>query len=320
VTKSKQVVRWIGALLARVWAALRREGPRAIRGIDDALLAFARWVGPALVRLEGRVDWRRVWASAWVVLIAAVVGVAGWWFPEVFPEYVANNRADRWIGWLNITNLSASVALLLIRTLPKDWTWLVRAIVWVFSGLICLYLVIVAPHEGWSFFVTPNWVWLLRFEVAWGALVYTLALITGEVTGLIDRRWQGRLRRRMPDQLTPDVILATIAEAKPIIIADGTGRIVYATNSITEVAGGPVEGLNVAALVPLRLRDRHLAGMDRFTRTGEGSLIGRVVEAPLLRRDGAETRVHLALSVADVGSRRFIIASVFPVDNEIVLA
>ena len=269
--------------------------------------------------LVRRADWRRVWAAGWVVLVAVAVGVAGWWFPEVFPEEVTNTEADRWIAWQNITNLSVSVLLLLLRTRAKDWTWLVRAIVWVFVGLICLYIFVAARHEGWSWFRTPNWMWLLRFEVAWGSLVYTLALITGEIQGLIDRRWRGRLRRRLPDSLTPDVILATIAEAKPIIIADATGRIVYATESIEDLVGRKVEGTDVVELVPLRYRSRHREGLRHYAETGEGAFIGKVIAAPLMKKDGTEVPVHLALSSADVGKDRYIVASVWRRDTELVI-
>lgn len=55
------------------------------------------------------------------------------------------------------------------------------------------------------------------------------------------------------------------------------------------------------ALVPQEYRDAHLAGLERFNRTGRGDLIdsSKVVELPALRKDG--TRIDIEFSLSRIG-------------------
>jgi PAS domain S-box-containing protein len=55
-------------------------------------------------------------------------------------------------------------------------------------------------------------------------------------------------------------------------------------------------------IIPPRLRDAHAAGLARYVATGEGPLLGKVVEITAVRSDGSEFPVELAISVIRSGS------------------
>ena len=50
-------------------------------------------------------------------------------------------------------------------------------------------------------------------------------------------------------------------------------------------------------IIPHSLRDAHARGLEHYLATGEGLLLGRVVEVMALRRDGREVPVELAVTV-----------------------
>lgn len=264
---------------------------------------------------------RRIRGAILTILAAAVVFTVGYQFPDQFPDVAESDESDRWNAWLQIVGFGGSAAILLARTLR--WTWLGRAIVWVFLGATCLYLFIVSGPEQWAFFRTRSWVWGMRSLVSFGMLAYLAALITGEVMALRDRmRFRASVSGIPSDRLAPDVILAALAAAAPIIVADESGSVLYATASIGELVGAPVstiEGRSITALMPNRYRTLHTNGLNRFIQTGESSIIGRVVRVELLRRDGEEVPIHLALATATVGGRRYFVGSLWRVDDEVNL-
>jgi PAS domain S-box-containing protein len=59
-----------------------------------------------------------------------------------------------------------------------------------------------------------------------------------------------------------------------------------------EAIGRPLADL----IVPPRLRDAHAAGLARYRATGEGPLIGKVIEITAMRSDGSEIPVELAIT------------------------
>jgi PAS domain S-box-containing protein len=104
----------------------------------------------------------------------------------------------------------------------------------------------------------------------------------------------------------PDSIFAALAAAMPIVVADETGTIRYATTSMEQLAGaGPdtLEGRTLTTLMPARYRDHHLAGVARFLKTGESRIIGKVIDVDLLRADGTEIPVSLALTASTYEDR-----------------
>ncbi|HMF60608.1 MAG TPA: PAS domain S-box protein, partial [Vicinamibacterales bacterium] len=55
-------------------------------------------------------------------------------------------------------------------------------------------------------------------------------------------------------------------------------------------------------IIPPRFRERHRAGLARYLATGEGALIGKLVEIIAIRSDGAELPVELAITAIGSGS------------------
>ena len=58
-------------------------------------------------------------------------------------------------------------------------------------------------------------------------------------------------------------------------------------------------------IIPPRLRERHRQGLARYLKTGEGPLIGKLIEIEALRRDGSEIMVALAINATRSMGRRF---------------
>src|SRR5918997_896828 len=107
-----------------------------------------------------------------------------------------------------------------------------------------------------------------------------------------------------------------------VIVADAqTGRIVLWNPAATEIFGYSVSEaleMEVAELVPERLRERHRAGLARYRETGRGPYIDsrELLELPAMRNTGEEIRIEMSLSpivpVHDVGDeeRRYALAVV----------
>src|SRR5207253_11422291 len=51
-------------------------------------------------------------------------------------------------------------------------------------------------------------------------------------------------------------------------------------------------------IIPERYRERHEQGLQRYLTTGEGPVLGQILEVEALRRDGEELPVELAISQA----------------------
>jgi len=49
-------------------------------------------------------------------------------------------------------------------------------------------------------------------------------------------------------------------------------------------------------IIPPRLRDRHRRGLERFSATGEGPILGKRIELPGMRADGTEFPVELSIT------------------------
>lgn len=62
-------------------------------------------------------------------------------------------------------------------------------------------------------------------------------------------------------------------------------------------------GTNVEMLVPPGLRERHRRGKERFLSTGQGSIIGHVVEVEGICKDGSLMPLEMSLSAEKVDGR-----------------
>src|SRR4030065_263398 len=77
---------------------------------------------------------------------------------------------------------------------------------------------------------------------------------------------------------------------------------------------GEAIGADVVRLVPPGLRERHRQGMERFLSTGQGAIIGRVVDVEGLRSDGSLVPVEMSLS-AERGDGRWVFMAILRDDT-----
>jgi PAS domain S-box-containing protein len=89
-----------------------------------------------------------------------------------------------------------------------------------------------------------------------------------------------------------------------IITMDATGRVQEFNPASERVFGftrSEAVGKELAELIiPPRLRERHRQGLAHYLKTGEGPLIGKLIEIEALRRDGSEILVALAINATQV--------------------
>ena len=89
-----------------------------------------------------------------------------------------------------------------------------------------------------------------------------------------------------------------------IITMDATGRVREFNPASERVFGftrAEAIGQELAELIiPPRTRERHRQGLAHYLKTGEGPLLGKLIEIEALRRDGAEILVQLAITALEV--------------------
>jgi PAS domain S-box-containing protein len=109
-------------------------------------------------------------------------------------------------------------------------------------------------------------------------------------------------------------VFGTLAQAMPIIVANSDGIIQHTTPAFDELArSGPGElvGKDLKEIMPERYRARHNAGMEHYVRTREARIVGTVVTVEMLRMDGTEVPVYLALNTTDVDGLPWFVAALW---------
>ncbi len=87
-----------------------------------------------------------------------------------------------------------------------------------------------------------------------------------------------------------------------MIVADAhTGKIALWNPTATEIFGYPTSEaleMNVEALVPEYLKERHRTGLSRYRETGYGRYVDshELLELPVVRKDGVEMSVEMSLN------------------------
>ncbi len=93
-----------------------------------------------------------------------------------------------------------------------------------------------------------------------------------------------------------------------IISADHVGEIVSWNKAATHILGYTEEeavGQRLELIIPERFHDAHRNGMARFTKTGEGHVIGTTVELAARTKSGEEVPIELSLSTWTVRDERY---------------
>ena len=115
----------------------------------------------------------------------------------------------------------------------------------------------------------------------------------GEVTHILGYGLDISEMRSAADRLRRNEAISravTHASFDAVITADSRGTIVEfsrAAEKMFEISSEDAIGRPLAeVVVPEALRDRHIAGMARFNRTGEARVLGQLLELPARRADG----------------------------------
>ena len=108
----------------------------------------------------------------------------------------------------------------------------------------------------------------------------------------------GQLRQRIADLEASSAVLDSVLDC--IITMDADGKVIE-FNAASERTFGYTKaeaiGHTLADLIiPPPLRDAHAAGLARYLATGQGQLLGKLVEMTAMRSDGSEIPVELAIT------------------------
>ena len=93
-----------------------------------------------------------------------------------------------------------------------------------------------------------------------------------------------------------------------IISADNTGGIISWNKAATDILGYTEEdavGQRLELIIPERFHEAHRNGMARFTKTGEGHVIGTTVELAARKKSGEEIPIELSLATWTVREERY---------------
>lgn len=156
---------------------------------------------------------------------------------------------------------------------------------------------------------------LLAVSIIWALVGASIAF-----PGLIQRI------RQDPYEVSLDGVFGTLAKAMPIIVANHRGIIQHTTPAFDELARcGPGElvGKDLKVIMPHRYRGVHDAGIQHYVQTREARIVGTVVTVEMLRQDGTEVPVYLALNTTDVDGVPWFVAALWektPLTPEAVIA
>lgn len=141
-------------------------------------------------------------------------------------------------------------------------------------------------------------------------LVYILIGIAGIIVLFAGIFWSYRKKQTFQFLKDSEERYRAITEHSPdaIITADSKGVIVFANDSAIRVFGYSKDeliGNPITILMPEHLRKIHIAGFERFLKTGKAQLIGKTYEITGRRKDGTEFPAELFLSIWTVKGKVF---------------
>lgn len=109
-------------------------------------------------------------------------------------------------------------------------------------------------------------------------------------------------------------VFGTMAQYMPIVIANHIGIIQYTTTPFDELSGydpGELIGKDLKVIMPERYKHRHDRGMAHYVETKEARIVGKPVTVEMLRKDGTEITIQLALNVVDVDGLPWFVAALW---------
>ena len=98
-----------------------------------------------------------------------------------------------------------------------------------------------------------------------------------------------------------------------VVTINAAGEIGMVNRHLSEIWGyaeGELLGMSLTMLMPEEYRDRHTGGLQRYTQTRQGSLVGSRVELAGRRKDGSEFPLELLIAETDIGGELFFTGSI----------
>jgi PAS domain S-box-containing protein len=165
--------------------------------------------------------------------------------------------------------------------------------------------------------ITPDRVFILTEPGR--LLLYAIVIVSTLSAAGIGVVVSHRLRENGIVTVDKAGVFATLASAMPMVVADCTGTIQYATPSLDALVGAAQDeltGQNLTALMPERWRAQHRDGLEHYLTTGESRIMGRIVSVDLLRRDGTEIPASLALASSEVDGEAWFVGALWARGDE----
>jgi PAS domain S-box-containing protein len=142
--------------------------------------------------------------------------------------------------------------------------------------------------------------------------------IARQSAGLLPTGWVDHASEELASPETPAVLLDEIRAATTAqVAADTTNRIIAVSEAAAQLLGWEqheLEGHRLVAIIPPRMRDRHIAGFTRHLLDGTSRIMGSPVRVPALCHDGGEVEIDLLIERrADASTRGIFVATLTPV-------
>lgn len=132
--------------------------------------------------------------------------------------------------------------------------------------------------------------------------------VARQSAGLSPTAWVEQAAELTDLPTAPVVVLDEVrAAATAQVAADTTNRIIAVSGPAAELLGWSseeLEGHRLVAIIPPRLRDRHIAGFTRHLLEGSSRILGQPTPVAALRRDGSEVDVELLIERRADGTPR----------------
>jgi len=127
---------------------------------------------------------------------------------------------------------------------------------------------------------------------------------------LDDNRYYTGIIRDISERKEAEQKFRSVTESAidAIISADNAGEIVSWNKAAANILGFTEEealGQRLELIIPERFHEAHRNGMARFTKTGEGRVIGTTVELAARTKNGEEVPIELSLSTWTVRDERY---------------
>jgi PAS domain S-box-containing protein len=109
-------------------------------------------------------------------------------------------------------------------------------------------------------------------------------------------------------------VVPQLLESAPdaMIAADESDRIAHVNGAAVRLLGyarGELIGMDIAAIMPPRFRDRHREAFRRFFASPRSRLFPADADLHVLRKDGTEVPVEISIAPLETGSRKLVVGA-----------